>query len=97
MDHFGRLLKEDCPNHVDPIKHEFRDYSLMKSFMTSRSILRGMEVDEDLDEGDSTPFPRENTVMMIYDGRPLPERHHVPDSSLRTPARRGQGCRSVEM
>jgi hypothetical protein len=31
-----------------------------------------MEVDEVPDEGDAVPFPGEDTVMMIYDGRPSP-------------------------
>jgi hypothetical protein len=31
-----------------------------------------MEVDEVPDEGDAVPFPGEDTIMMIYNGRPSP-------------------------
>jgi hypothetical protein len=34
------------------------------------SLTRGMEVDEVPDEGDMTPFLREDMVMIICDGRP---------------------------
>jgi hypothetical protein len=36
----------------------------MKSFMTMGSLSRGMEVDEAPIEGDATPFPGEDVVMM---------------------------------
>jgi hypothetical protein len=35
-------------------------------------------------EDDATPFPREDTVMTIYDRRPSLVRRRVPDPSLRT-------------
>jgi hypothetical protein len=71
MDHFEKLLEEICPNHAYPIKHKPRDCGMMKNFMTSGSLTRGIEVDEVPDEGDTTPFPREDVIMTIYDGRPL--------------------------
>jgi hypothetical protein len=81
-----------CLNHCYPIKHKLRGSSLMKSFMTSVSFSRGMEVDKDLEDGDAPPFPGEDAVMMIYDGRPLAATHRMPDSSLGTMTHRGKGC-----
>jgi hypothetical protein len=69
-DHFERLLEETCQNHAYPIKYMLRDCGLMKSFMTMRSLSWGMEVDEAPIEGDAMPFPREDTVMMIYSRHP---------------------------
>jgi hypothetical protein len=63
-DQFERLLEETCPNHSYPIKDKLSDCGLMKSFMTMGSLSRGMEVDEAPIEGDATPFPGEDVVMM---------------------------------
>jgi hypothetical protein len=57
---------------------------MMKCFMTSGSLSRGMEVDKVLDEGDVMPFPGEEVVMTICDERPSPGRHSVPNPSLGT-------------
>jgi hypothetical protein len=81
MNHSEKLLKEDCPNHSYPIKHKLWDCGMMKNFMASGSITRGME----LDEGDVTPFPVEDTAMMIYDGCPSLGMHRVSNLSPRTP------------
>jgi hypothetical protein len=69
-DHFERLLEEACPNHVYPIKHKLRDCGMMKNFMISGSLTQGIGIDEVQGKGDMTPFPEEDTVMMIYDGCP---------------------------
>jgi hypothetical protein len=37
-DHFKRILEEACPNHAYPIRHKLKDYSMMRSFITSRSL-----------------------------------------------------------
>jgi hypothetical protein len=55
---------------LTPIKHKLKNCSMMKNFMASGSLTRGMELDEVPEEGDVTPFPREDAVMMIYDGCP---------------------------
>jgi hypothetical protein len=68
-DHFERLLEETCPNNAYHIKHKLRDYDMMKSFMTSGSLSRGMEVDEVPDEEDTMPFPGEDVVITIYNGQ----------------------------
>jgi hypothetical protein len=67
-DHFEKLLEETCSNHAYPVKHKLRYFGMMKNFMASGSLARGMEVDEVPDEGDTMPFSREDTIMMICDG-----------------------------
>jgi hypothetical protein len=37
-DHFKRLLEEACPNHSYPIKHKLKECSMIRRFMTSRSL-----------------------------------------------------------
>jgi hypothetical protein len=56
-----------------------------------------MELDEVPNEGDATPFPGEDTIMTIYDGRPTLGMHRVSNPSPETPAHCGWGCRDVEM
>jgi hypothetical protein len=43
---------------------------MMKNFMVSGSLTRGMGLNEVRDESDVMPFPGEDAVMRIYDGRP---------------------------
>jgi hypothetical protein len=64
-DHFEKLLEETCLSHTYPIKHKLRDCGMMKNFMASGSLTRGMEVAEVPNEGDTMPFPREDAVTMI--------------------------------
>jgi hypothetical protein len=97
MDHFEKLLEETCPNHAYPIKHKLRDSGMMKNFMASGSLARGMKVDEVPDEDDMMPFSREDAVMMIYDGRPSPGMRRMSNPSLGTPARCGWGSGNVRM
>jgi hypothetical protein len=39
-DHFEKMLEGPCPNHAYPIKHAYKDYGLMKKFL-SRAPRRG--------------------------------------------------------
>jgi hypothetical protein len=96
-DHFEKLLKETCPNHAYPIKHKLMNCGPIENFMTMGSLSRGMKVDEVPTEGDAAPFPREDTIMMIYDRRPSPERRCVPNTSIGTLARYGRGGGNAEM
>jgi hypothetical protein len=73
VDHFERLLEEACSNHAYPIKHKLKDCDMMKNFMISGSLTRGMELDEDPGVSDTMPFPGEDAVMTFYDGRPHQE------------------------
>jgi hypothetical protein len=56
-----------------------------------------MEVDEIPNEGDTTPFPREDAVMTIYGGSPSAGMHRTSDPSLGTLAHYGWGCGNAEM
>jgi hypothetical protein len=61
------------------IKHKRDDYGLMKSFMTTVSLSRVMEVDEvPIDEA---PFPREDAIMMIFGRYPSPEKQRGLNAS----------------
>jgi hypothetical protein len=70
-------VEETCPNHAYPVKHKLRDCSMMKNFMASGSLTRGMEVNKAPNEGDTMPFPGEDAVMTIYDGRTSPGMCHM--------------------
>jgi hypothetical protein len=91
-DHFEKLLEETCPNYAYLIKHKLRDCGMMKNFMASRSLTRGMEANKVPNEGGMTPFPREDAVMMIYDRHPSPGVRHVSNSGLGALAHCGWGC-----
>jgi hypothetical protein len=71
IDHFERLLEEACPNYAYLIKHKLKDYGMMKNFITSGSLTRDKEPEEDMGKSDSTPFNEEDAVMMVYGGCPL--------------------------
>jgi hypothetical protein len=62
-----------------------------EEFHALRSLTQGIEVDVVSNEGDMTPFPREDTVMAIYDGCPTPRMCRVSNPNLGTPARCGWG------
>ena len=36
-DHFEKLLEGPCPNHAFPVKHLYKDYALMKRFLSGGS------------------------------------------------------------
>jgi hypothetical protein len=91
MDQFKRLLDEACPNHAYPIRHQLKDYSTMRSFMTSGSLTWGAELDEGPDGSNMTLIPKENTIMIVYGRRPLLRRRRISGISRRTPTRYGWG------
>jgi hypothetical protein len=64
---------------------------MMQSFMTSRSLTWVTELDEGPDRSDTTPFPEENTIMMVFKGRPPWERHHMSSLGPKIPTRGGWG------
>jgi hypothetical protein len=72
IDHFERLIKEAYPNHAYPAKHKLRDCGMMKNFIGLGSLTRGIGLDEVPGESDAMPFPGEDAIMTIYDGRPTP-------------------------
>jgi hypothetical protein len=78
-DHFEKLFKEMCLNHTYSVKHKLRDCGMMKSFMTTGSLPRGMEITDDPTEGDTTPFPGEDAIKAIFGRHPSLEKHHALD------------------
>jgi hypothetical protein len=69
-DHFKGLLKEAYPNHAYPIKHKLKECGMMKNFLTSGALAKGKEAEGDPGGKGTTPFPGEETVMMIHGRRP---------------------------
>jgi hypothetical protein len=65
IDHFEMILEETCLNNTYPVKHKLKFCGMMKNFMALWSLTQSMEVDEVPNEGDATPFPREDMVMAI--------------------------------
>jgi hypothetical protein len=90
-DHFEKLLAEIFPNHAYPVKHKHRNCGVTKNFTATGSLTPGLEVDEGPNKGDTSPFPREDIVMMIYDGGLSPGMRHMSNLSLGTPSRYGWG------
>jgi hypothetical protein len=90
-DHVERLLEETYSIHAYPVKHKLWDCGLMKNFMASGSLARGLEVDE----GDTMPFFGEGMIMTIYDGFPSLGMRRVPNLSIGTPTRYSWGCRDA--
>jgi hypothetical protein len=89
--HYKRLLEEAYLNHAYPVRHKLKDYGMMRSFMTSRSLTWGAELDKGLDGSNTMLFPKENDVMIVYGGCPLLGRHRVASLSPRMPTRCGWG------
>jgi hypothetical protein len=69
-DHFKRLLEEACSNHAYPVRHKLKDRGMMWSFMTSGSLDWGAKPDKGPDGSDAAPFPKENTIMIAFEGCP---------------------------
>jgi hypothetical protein len=53
--------------------------------MASGSLTWGVELDEGLDRSDTTPFPEQNVIMMVYGGRPPLGRLRVFNLSSKAP------------
>jgi hypothetical protein len=56
-----------------------------------------MEINDVPNEGDATPFSREDTVMTIYDGRPTMGMRRVSNPSPGIPAHNSWGRTDVGM
>jgi hypothetical protein len=92
IDHFKRLLEDACPNHAYPVRHKFKDNRMMQIFMTSESLIWGVEPSEGPDGSDIAPFHEENVVMTVVGGRPLEGRHHMSKLGPRILTHGGWGC-----
>jgi hypothetical protein len=77
IDYFKRLLEEACPNHAYPVRRTLKECSMMWSFMTSGSFTWGAEPNEGPNGSDTTPFPKENAIIMVFRGCPLVGRHRM--------------------
>jgi hypothetical protein len=62
---------------------------MMKNFMILGSLTPGMEPDEDPGASDTMPFPEEDAVITVYDGRPPPRRRCMSNLSHVTPTHYG--------
>jgi hypothetical protein len=64
---------------------------MMRSFMTLGTLTWGAELNKGPNRSDLTPFPKENTIMTVYGGHPLPPlgRGRMSSPSPRTPTRYG--------
>ena len=72
LDHFEKLLKGSCPNHAFPIKHLYKDYVLMKLFLSGGSN-KGEHRKEpkpvsDHAKGQDDGFPMPDGCLMIFGG-----------------------------
>jgi len=70
--HFNKLLEGSCPNHAFPVKHMYKDCSLMKHFFTGGSKKweqkKKPEVEVD-DTGEKDGgFPSPDDCLMIFGG-----------------------------
>jgi enamine deaminase RidA (YjgF/YER057c/UK114 family) len=66
-EHFKKLLEAARSNHTYPVKHNLKDYTMMKNFMTSRAISKGNKPEGDPSGKGTASFPGEAVVMTIYD------------------------------
>jgi hypothetical protein len=52
-DHFEKMLEGPCSNHAYPIKHAYKDYGLMKKFLSGSSKQGGRKRKPDPSEDDA--------------------------------------------
>ena len=72
LDHFEKLLEVPCSNHSFPIKHLYKDYGLMKRFL-SRGSNKGEhrgdpKLAADDIEGNDGGFLMLDGCLMIFEG-----------------------------
>ena len=70
--HFKKLLEGPCPNHAFLVKHLYKDYSLMRKFLSKNSNKgeQGKEpapTTDDAEEMDDG-FPTPDGCLMIFGG-----------------------------
>ena len=69
LDHFEKLLEGPCPNHAFPIKHLYKDYGVMKRFLSEGSNKGEHRGDPkpavDDTEGNDGGFPMLDGYLMI--------------------------------
>jgi hypothetical protein len=90
-DHFKRLLVEACLNHAYTVRYKLKDCDMMQSFITSGSFTWDTEPNEGPDGSDAATFPKENTIMTVFGGRPLLGRRHMSNLGPRISTHGGWG------
>jgi hypothetical protein len=56
-DHFKKILKVTCRNHVYPIRHKLKECSMMKNYLTTGAFTKGKKPKSDLGGRPSHPSP----------------------------------------
>jgi hypothetical protein len=71
LDHFKNLLKGPCLNHAYPIKHAYKDCSLMKQFLCRGSSKGDQKKKPDPSVDDTEEkegaFPKTMGCLIIFD------------------------------
>jgi hypothetical protein len=67
-DHFKKLLKATCPNHMYPGRHKLKEGTMMENYMTTGTFARGKKLKGDPTRKVVVPFSKEKAVMSIYGG-----------------------------
>ena len=70
--HFEKLLEGPCPSHSFPVKHLYKNYGLMKRFLSGGSNKgeHGKDPDPTMDDakGKDGGFPMLDGCLMIFGG-----------------------------
>jgi hypothetical protein len=61
------------------------------NFITSKSLAWVTKPNKGSDGSDAVPFPEENVVMTVFEGRPLVGRHRMSSLGPRIPTHGGWG------
>jgi hypothetical protein len=72
-DHFEKLLEVTYPNHAYPIRHKLKECTMMKNYMSMRTLTKDKKLEGDSVGKAAAPFPKEKAVMSIYGG-PAPHK-----------------------
>ena len=65
--HFKKLLEGPCPNHAFSVKHLYKDYSLLRRFLSGGSN-KGEHRKDPNPTVDDDGFPTPNGCLLIFGG-----------------------------
>jgi hypothetical protein len=80
VDHFKRLLEVTCPNHTYPVKHKLKECTMMKNYMTMRSLAKSKKHEADLAGKATAPFQKRRQSCRFMANR-TPMSHAASSSS----------------
>jgi hypothetical protein len=66
-DHFEKLLQKPCTNHDYPVKHELKDYELLKRMLGQPSKRKGGDRDKEVPKEQGVP-PKDRNTFFDPDG-----------------------------